>query len=202
MTPISKRSPALAFLAIALVAACDDVTIPKSTTHPLVGTWDVTARLDTFLYEFPNSPRPPECSLTELYCRISRPTLGATLTGVLVIPDSLIGGGQPSGDSLNVRLPAHGTFEGFGCTSIDFDRGTGCLRMGEIDGTYSLGFASVFASDSTWTFTRIPGEYTPSVSLVGRLPAGDVMTGRVEWQLSVGRTPPQYRGTFVARRRR
>lgn len=187
--------------ALLAIGACDDVTA-RTDPHPAVGTWDVTLQLDTFVYEYVGSEQLAECSGQGLYCRLQRPTRGASLSGSVVVEDSVISRHSEG----SVTLRARGTFTGWGCTQVDVaSAGDGCRQSGPIVGEYSVGTAFVCGSDcapAIGVFTRMPGEYTPGVILEGQLSNDGVMTGTVRWELSVGRTPPHYRGTFTARRRR
>lgn len=171
--------------------------MPAPTPHPFAGTWDVTTQLDTFAYESGSSPLCPGQS----YCGHYRPATGAALAGTFVITDTLSESGLPSGGELIATLRAHGEFGGIGCARWTY--GADCFEMGPLEGRYTTGAALVVQDGaSMWVIVRRPGEYAPSVHLNGPAPVGDEWRGRVKWELSVARFPPQYRRTFVARRRR
>jgi hypothetical protein len=196
------RSAALlrAILLAAITAGCRDAVAPDRA-HPLSGTYDVTSTLQTFSFETP-APSPPDCPDFTLYCTHVRAANGASLGGVLVIGDSTASLG-----ALTDFRDVHATFTGRFCDVIDYQTLTGCARLGEpatLD--YPVGTLVVgpdFATDTLLTLTvRAAESLGRNVMLTGVRLRGDSLTGAIAWRLTTGRSPPTYRGTFVARRRK
>jgi len=187
--------------ALALTCALSCATEPA---NPLVGTFDVTTTLDTFTFETA-APSPPDCPGSTLYCTHSRPANGATLSGSVSVANvtNVNSANGPTLESTNV----HGEFTGRFCATIDYQNLTGCMTLG---GQQTLEYPSgVLRSSGVLTDISIlldgPIVHTTDprrVWLTEATFAGDSIAGRVYWALSTGRSPPAYRGTFVARRHR
>jgi hypothetical protein len=196
-----RSSVSLRLLLLTVIAAgCGDAVAPVGG-HPRSGTDDVPTRLQTFSFETP-APSPPDCPDFTLYCTHVRPANGATLSGVLVIGDST----APIGTLTDFR-DVHATLTGRFCGEIDYQALTGCTRLAEpatLDypvGTFVV--APDFATDTMLTLTvRAAESLGRNVMLTGVRFRGDSLAGAIAWRMTVNRSPPTFRGTFVARRRK
>jgi hypothetical protein len=180
--------------AAAMMAACESIT--DSPRHQLAGTYELTTLLDTFTFE--TSPyMVPGCEGALMYCTLYRPMNEARFDGLLV----LSGGAGPTGSA---TAQTNGRF----CEAHDWQIPSGCARLGPAtDRDYPYGAVTIL--------TR-PGSDADSVEIVlgrespGAMPtvrfwgrrSGDDIVGRIYWSLTINRSPPSHRGTFIARRLR
>jgi hypothetical protein len=183
------------------LGACDLIGDP-SAAHPLVGTWEIATVLDSVLFETSSSPDCPG----ELYCRYWRGAGAASLQGTLTVGDSAIRSTGTIGFPL-----VSGTFTGRSCAQWDASVANGCASFG---GAATITYPRTTGTGLFYVPTTPPenrlfkgtlranGDFSPSIEFVATQAAGDSITGLVVWRLSVERAPPQYHGTFTARRRR
>ena|SRR5215216_1650808 len=190
-------------VALAMGAGCGDDAQPTTTTpipttaHPLVGTYDVTTVLTSFSFET-GSPSPPDCTSSGPYCTHIRPnTAGATLDGTLVVEDTVVS------NSAGRFLILNGTFTGRFCDSIDTRTLTGCTRVGPPTViSYPLGGIDLTGDTLKHGSVRATSSSAPPhIEFWDVVYGKDSLSGRLDWAMTINRSPPTYRGTFVARRR-
>ncbi len=178
-----------------LGAGCDSVAAPQ---RPLARTYDLTTVLDTFSFE--TSPyMVPGCEGALMYCTLRRPMTEATLGGLLVLSGE-------SGPTGTATAQTTGRF----CEAYDWRVPSGCTTLGpSVDRDYPYGSVSI----TTWAGNAPDsvviqlgragpiGQDMPTIYLWGRRVGSDIV-GRIYWSLTINRSPPSHRGTFIARLRR
>ena len=200
---IRKRLPVLSVVSVLSIVsiACNDVEAPRPV-NPLVGTWELTTVLDTFSFETA-APSPPDCPGYTMYCTHYRTnTDGAGLSGMLEVSE------QTSGADSAADLIVEGDLMSSFCDVIDYQGLTGCTHVSDSKVIHYTGAISGFTTDGTMGTVRLAiGEPDPSGFGSRSLRSNDVtvdadsMYGHIFWGNSGGRSPPTYRGTFVAHRR-
>ena len=178
----------------AAIAGCEQITGQEK--HELAGTYEFTAAFDTFSFE--TSPyMVPGCVQGFLYCTLRRPMTEATLSGVVL----LSGPAGPIGDAV-----AHTS--GRFCEASDWRVPSGCAVLGPVtDREYRFGKVTLLpGSEGDPDSVMIDlGRDAPIDQSMATLHlwghrSGDDIVGTIYWSLTINRSPPSHRGTFIARR--
>lgn len=182
---------------IVVAAACSDSAAPQPK-NPVDGVWDVTTVLDTFTFE--TSPASyPDCDQYAQYCTHRMEADGAILSGTLTIRDDV-----PDDDALE-SAELSGSFVGRFCDDIAFVGATGCLQLPPSTIEYPIAVVYGPSSDASGAifsaWLSADGMLSPKIGLTNVEFDGDSLHGDITWSLTEGRSPPTYRGTFVAHRR-
>ena len=202
---IRKSLPVLSVVSVLSIVsiACNDVEAPRPV-NPLVGTWELTTVLDTFSFETP-APSLPDCPYHTEYCTHYRTnTAGAGIAGMLEVSEQTPGA-DPAADLL-----VEGDLMASFCDVIDYQGLTGCTHVSDSKSVHYTGSISGFTTDSTMgTLHFVIGEPDPTGFGLGQqlrsyavTVDSDSMYGNIYWGSGGGRSPPTYRGTFVAHRQK
>jgi hypothetical protein len=181
---MNRRSlwPLFALACAALVASCRDATAPR--VHPMSGAYTFTTVLDSISYE---ASGPLGCGSYAMYCTLWRADGGGRLTGTFVVSDDVA-----FDRSLGSTVYGH-----------VWGQATGLFAGQAVTLTVNGGFLAgpLTMSDTTRSVVvQLTTAAREGIRLSGTF-AGDSIVGTVHWSEIVARSPPTYKGTFVAHRR-